>query len=263
MEKHLLKKFKYPPVEYDTAISINTDVEAYIDNFPYNFQDRLQPLPFGGTKVQFYTPSLEDLVIAKLCSFRDTDKADVESEAVRNSLDWDLLEDTVIRETMKLIQDDAVIDKIVQLVMDVQNQENTTIPLLEKQLREVNKKLDNLMKAIEDGLYTRTTKEHLEALENQKDELTAKIVGEKLKKPSFNEDFIRFWLMKFRKFDISQKKQRKALIEIFVNAIFLYDDRMLITFNYKDGTQTVRFEDTLTADSTEEKSSDLSSSAGP
>ena len=33
---------------------------------------------------------------------------------------------------MKLIQDDAVIDKIVQLVMDVQNQENTTIPLLEK-----------------------------------------------------------------------------------------------------------------------------------
>ena len=83
-----------------------------------------------------------------------------------------------------------------------------------------------------------------------------------MKKPSFNEDFIRFWLMKFRKFDISQKKQRKALIEIFVNAIFLYDDRMLITFNYKDGTQTVRFEDTLTADGVEGKSSDLSSSAG-
>ena len=163
---------------------------------------------------------------------------------------------------MKLIQDDAVIDKIVQLVMDVQNQENTTIPLLEKQLREVNKKLDNLMKAIEDGLYTRTTKERLEALEAQKDELTAKIADEKLKKPSFNEDFIRFWLMKFRKFDISQKKQRKTLIEIFVNAIFLYDDRMLIAFNYKDGTQTVRFEDTLTADCGE-KSLRLRSNESP
>ena len=143
-----------------------------------------------------------------------------------------------------------------RMAENVQNQENTTIPLLEKQLREVNKKLDNLMKAIEDGLYTRTTKERLEALEIQKDELTAKIADEKLKKPSFNEDFIRFWLMEFGKFDISQKKQRKALIEIFVNAIFLYDDRILITFNYKDGTQTVRFEDTLTADSAEEKSSD-------
>ena len=43
--------------------------------------------------------------------------------------DW--LKDLVVRETMKLIQDDAVIDKAVQLVMDVQNQENTAIPLLD------------------------------------------------------------------------------------------------------------------------------------
>ena len=130
--------------------------------------------------------------------------------------DW--LEDLVVRETMKLIQDGAVIDKIVQLVMDVQNQENTTISLLEKQLREVNKKLDNLMKAIEDGLYTRTMKERLEALEAQKDELTAKIADEKLKKPSFNEDFIRFWLMKFRKIDISGNPLKRLLeFLVFVN----------------------------------------------
>ena len=52
------------------------------------------------------------------------------------------------------------------------------------------------------------------------------------------------------------------MIEIFVNAIFLYDDRMLITFNYKDGTQTVRFEDTLTADCGE-KSLRLRSNESP
>ena len=34
------------------------------------------------------------------------------------------------------------------------------------------------MKAIEDGLYTRTTKERLEELEIQKDELIAKIADE-------------------------------------------------------------------------------------
>lgn len=173
------------------------------------------------------------------------------------------LENLVVQETMKLIHDDAVIERIVQLVMDFQNQENTTIPLLEKQLREVDRKLDNLMKAIEEGLFTRTTKERLDALEAQKDELTAKIADEKLRKPSFNADFIRFWLMKFRKFDISQQKQRKALIEIFVNAIFLYDDRMLITFNYKDGSQTIRFEDALTTTETVGNSSDLSGSARP
>ena len=46
-----------------------------------------------------------------------------------------------------------------------------------------------------------------------------------------------------------------------MNAIFLYDDRMLITFNYKDGSQTIRFEDALTAAEAVGNSSDLSSSA--
>lgn len=78
------------------------------------------------------------------------------------------MENLVVQETMKLIQDDAVIERIVQLVMDFQNQENTAIPLLEKQLREVDRKLDNLMKAIEEGLFTRTTKERLDALEAQR-----------------------------------------------------------------------------------------------
>ncbi len=43
---------------------------------------------------------------------------------------------------MKLIQDDAVIDAIVAEVMELQDQENTTLPLLEKQMREVEKHCD-------------------------------------------------------------------------------------------------------------------------
>ena len=56
-----------------------------------------------------------------------------EKKTVRK--EW--LEDLVIAETMKLIQDDAVIDAIVAEVMELQDQENTTLPLLEKQMREV------------------------------------------------------------------------------------------------------------------------------
>ena len=33
------------------------------------------------------------------------------------------------------------------------------------------------------------------------------------------------------------------LIDTFVNAIFLYDDKMEITYNYHEGTTTVTFED--------------------
>ena len=48
-----------------------------------------------------------------------------------------------------------------------------------------------------------------------------------------------FWLHRFRKLDVRQKSHRKMLIDTFVNAIFLYDDKMVITFNYKEGTATI------------------------
>ena len=33
------------------------------------------------------------------------------------------------------------------------------------------------------------------------------------------------------------------LIDTFINAIFLYDDKMVITFNYKDRTDTITYDD--------------------
>ena len=40
---------------------------------------------------------------------------------------------------------------------------------------------------------------------------------------------------------MSLKDQRQALVDTFINAIYLYDDKVLITFTYKEGTQTVTF----------------------
>ena len=91
------------------------------------------------------------------------------------------------------------------------------------------------------GILTSSTKERLEALEEQRKELQARIAEERLAKPKIKEEFIRFWLMRFRKLDMSLKDQRQALVDTFINAIYLYDDKVLITFNYKEGTQTVTF----------------------
>ena len=40
--------------------------------------------------------------------------------------------------------------------------------------------------------------------------------------------------MRFRKLDMSLKDQRQALVDTFINSIYLYDDKVLITFNYED-----------------------------
>ena len=69
---------------------INCRVMTYINNFPYNYEDRLVPL-IQGRKIDFYTASLEDIVIAKLFSNRSTDHMDIESPEVIAALDWDKL----------------------------------------------------------------------------------------------------------------------------------------------------------------------------
>ena len=148
------------------------------------------------------------------------------------------LEDLVVNQTMQLVKDDAAMESIIAKVMELQNKENTNIPLYEKQFRDAESGIQNMLNAILAGILTSSTKERLE---ETKRELEARIAEEKLTKPKVAEEFIRFWLLRFRKLDMSLKDQRQALVDTFINAIYLYDDKVLITFNYKEGTQTVTF----------------------
>ena len=173
------------------------------------------------------------------------------------------LEDLVIAETMKLIQDDAVIDAIVAEVMELQDQENTTLPLLEKQMREVENGIENMLNAIQAGVLTNSTKSRLEKLEAQQKELEVRIAEEKIARPRLSENQIRFWLTRFRKLDPNVKSHRETLINTFVNAVYLYDEKVLIAFNYKDGTKTITFDDIAAKDAPEGNGSDLGCFAPP
>ena len=173
------------------------------------------------------------------------------------------LEDLVIAETMKLIQDDAVIDAIVAEVMELQDQENTTLPLLEKQMREVENGIENMLNAIQAGVLTNSTKLRLEKLEAQQKELEIRIAEEKIARPRLSENQVRFWLTRFRKLDPNVKSHRETLINTFVNAVYLYDEKVLITFNYKDGTKTITFDEIAAKDAPEGNGSDLGCFAPP
>jgi hypothetical protein len=61
---------------------------------------------------------------------------------------------------------------------------------------------------------------------------------------------------------MSLKDQRQALVDTFINSIYLYDDKVLIAFNYKEGTQTITFEEAAQAAS-KENGSDLDCFTAP
>lgn len=62
---------------------------------------------------------------------------------------------------------------------------------------------------------------------------------------------------------LSKQSHSQRLIDTFVNRIYLYDDKLIITFNHKDGAQTITLGDIETALAEQENGSDLVSSAVP
>ena len=85
------------------------------------------------------------------------------------------LEDLVVNQTMQLVRDDAAMESIIAKVMELQDRENTNLPLYEKQLRDAESGIQNMLNAIQAGILTSSTKERLEQLEETKRELEARI----------------------------------------------------------------------------------------
>lgn len=75
--------------------NINMNVNAYRINFPEDYLDRIVEVNIPTTKVKFYTVSLEDLVVSKLCGMRGKDVEDIENKPVYKDLNWDLMDELI------------------------------------------------------------------------------------------------------------------------------------------------------------------------
>ena len=160
--------------------------------------------------------------------------------------DW--IEDIVVRATMRLVQDEKLLERLAHRLYSMQEQESHAAALLKENLREIDKRLNNLMDAIEQGVVTSTTKERLQELEQEKARLQESIAKEEVHHTVLSEEQILFFLLQFRKTDITDEKQKQHLINCFVNQIFLFDDYLVLTFNYKDGTKTISLAEVESSD---------------
>lgn len=97
------------------------------------------------------------------------------------------------------------------------------LPLYEQQLRDVERGIENVLNAIQQGILTKSTKARLEDLEEAKADLEIRIANEKLAKPKISEDQFLHFLHKFQILDISKPAHRQRLIDTFVNRIYIYE----------------------------------------
>ena len=168
-------------------------------------------------------------------------KAHCDLKAIRK----EPLERFVVDTAIKVIFSDEIIEQLIDLVMEAQQKENTRLPVLKDQLRDTEKRLANLLEAIEQGILTPTTKQRLDELEARKEALNTSILEEELKKPVLTREWMRFWFEKFRKGDMRDMEHQRQIIDTFVNSVYVFDDRVVLNFNFTDDSKTISREEVL------------------
>ena len=64
-----------------------------------------------------------------------------------------------------------------------------------------------------------------------------------LQKPKLTREQMTAWFEQFRHGDPANRDFQKRLIDTFVNAVYVFDDKLVLTYNYQHGTQTISLDE--------------------
>jgi len=165
----------------------------------------------------------------------------------------DLLERIVVQHTVEKVLTDANIKMIATNAMALIEKEaadNTLRIAYEKELKDVQKRIGNLLDLMEQGISTESTRGRLLELESRKNDLERNIARENAKKPRLTKERIIFWLNSFKQGDIEDIEYRRRVIDTLVNSVYIYDTdgdngrKIVFTFNISgDNTSTLKVSD--------------------
>ena len=152
----------------------------------------------------------------------------------------EFLENLVITETWKMICNENGIKEISNAIYkkhQLAMKEDTVIKSLEAKRLSAIKASDNLISAIEQGIITEQTKTRLKELECQISQLDFDIEQERQRAYTFlTPNKIEDYLSKVITGDIENQTIRKDIIKTFIREIILYNNRIIITYNFTDLT---------------------------
>lgn len=105
--------------------------------------------------------------------------------------DW--IERIAVQYTVQRVLQDELIAQIADKLVELQNTEDDTLPLLRKQLADTNHGIENMLNAIQQGILTSSTKGRLEELEKLRKDLKASILQAELERPKYSREDIIEW----------------------------------------------------------------------
>lgn len=157
----------------------------------------------------------------------------------KNVPKWQI-EDIVITKCLALLTTkniNIIADEVYSLCQAEKNK-NTRLRSLQKQSKQMEKSIGNLLRAIEAGQNLDLINESLNKKRLELEEVKRQIAIEKSKFVNITKEQIKDFLYQLKNGNKNNIRYRKMLISTFVNKIFLYDDKITIIFNIGDTSVT-------------------------
>jgi len=134
-----------------------------------------------------------------------------------------------------------VMEWICDSVLDYQKycRDSSDLAIYHSQLATIRSSIANLMKAIEAGIITESTKSRLVELEAEQRSVEARIAAEDASILSITRDQILYWLSSFQDGDPADKDFQRRLFDAFIVAVYLSDDALKIVFDYSGDATSV------------------------
>ena len=155
------------------------------------------------------------------------------------------IEDVIVQELATLIQSDEFCEQVADSCVEYAERTKDTSDLqaLEQRQHENEKAIQNVLAAIDAGIITDSVKSHLVELEAERAELERGIAQLLIEEPRLDREQVLYFLDRFRQGSIDDPDWRQRLVDMFLNAAYLYDDdRILLVLNYTSGGDRVTLE---------------------
>jgi len=154
----------------------------------------------------------------------------------------DFIEWYVVEQTLKYILAPGRIEQVAASVAEEYQKEfsQDQITELEKAVAQIDRDIEKLVDALVEApkVARERISERMETLDAQKSELETELarlrVASEIK---LTEVEIRSWLYNLTTGNPMEEEFRRRIIDVFINSIYLYDDRVLIFYNIRGGKQ--------------------------
>ena len=154
----------------------------------------------------------------------------------------DFIEWYIVEQTVQYVLSPDRISRVAEAVVQEYRKEfsDTRVADLEKALKQIDRELDKLVDALIDTPKVAHRKIHdrMEALDAQKAELEIDLSRLRIAQEiRLSEPEVKAWLKQFCSGDPLDEDFRRRIIDVFINSVYLYDNRVIVFYNIRGGKQ--------------------------